>query len=82
MTARRPRRRRKAPATSLPRPATTETQGEARQPLVARRERQQIREHHVSRDFSYVRNDLIWVAAISATAVATIVIAWLLNPTW
>lgn len=78
MTARPPRRtrRRAAPGTSLPRPTGVETGVTAdrlreRDTRAAPGSRVQI--HHVTTDYSYVRTDLITVAAVTAVTLAFIV---------
>lgn len=87
MTARQPRRtrRRLAPANSLPRPvatsgaATAEADDEvsasratAEHPLVRRYEVHH-REHHVTKDYSYVHRDLLTVVGFGAIVIAFIV---------
>jgi len=85
MTARQPRRtrRRLAPANSLPRPAaaTGTSEGDeeratpravAEHPLVRRYEVHK-REHHVTKDYSYVHRDLLTVVGIGAVVIAFIV---------
>ena len=84
MTARQPRqrRRRPAPAASLPRPGAPEGDAFAGTPLAAseRAARRRAttpaahhREHHVTRDYSYVHKDLLTVAGVGAVVIAFIV---------
>jgi hypothetical protein len=79
VTARRPRRRRTAPAASLPRPAA----GDAPpiQSVVAGRTTQP-REHHVTRDYRYVRGDLLWVSVTTAITLGMVLVVWALSPSW
>ncbi|MGH2633700.1 MAG: hypothetical protein ACRDG3_09850 [Tepidiformaceae bacterium] len=87
MTARQPRRtrRRLAPANSLPRPVAASGTGTAEvdeeraapraaaeHPLVRRYEVHH-REHHVTKDYSYVHRDLLTVVAFGAVVVAFII---------
>jgi hypothetical protein len=88
MTARQPRRsrRRLAPAAALPRPAnnvTAELEGVVNAPTTAApttaasrgstARRGQPRDHHVTNDYSYVRKDLVTVAAVGVVVVGFIV---------
>ena len=81
MTARQPRRtrRRAAPASTLPRPVAAtplEAGTEAPAPAPAgasRRTAIHHREHHVTRDYSYVHRDLITVSVIGVFVIAFIV---------
>ena len=84
MTARQPRRRRRAiSAAPLPRPSAVETlEGEAgagpKAPLAATSARRgprrpQLREHHVTTDYGYVHRDLLLVAVIGLLTIAFIV---------
>lgn len=76
MTARQPRRRRRAvPAAALPRPTGTTvaddvdagTPEPATETARGPRRRAPIRrEHHVTTDYSYVRKDLVVISVISA----------------
>lgn len=61
MTNQRPRRRRRlnAPAASPPRPTT----GEAHQEKAHRQHVPQLRAHHVTKDYAYVRRDLLGILA-------------------
>jgi hypothetical protein len=85
MTARQPRRtrRRLAPANSLPRPVAVAGTAEgseeqaapraaAEHPLVRRYEVHH-RQHHVTKDYSYVHRDLLTVLGIGIVVVAFIV---------
>ncbi len=74
MTARPPRRRRRtdAPAATLPRP--TASPAAAGEPLPARRTIPgRVREHHVAKDYGYVKRDLLGIAAVGAVTLAFIV---------
>ena len=84
MTARQPRRTRRRVATAaLPRPAAmAEPMGAAPEParstpaaVLAPVPRRHVppREHHVERDFGYVRRDLLLVAGVGSVVIAFIV---------
>ncbi|MCA9824404.1 MAG: hypothetical protein KC479_03130 [Dehalococcoidia bacterium] len=83
MTARRPRRsRRQSPAAALPRP-TGDTPPASAAVNAARSGRaSRQREHHITRDYAYVRHDLLWVLGVSLATLGTIIAAWLFAPTW
>ncbi|MEX2080839.1 MAG: hypothetical protein WEC33_04420 [Dehalococcoidia bacterium] len=72
MTARQPRRpRRRVPAASLPRPG----QAASMRPTAAAPQGSATRrEHHIEQDYGYVFRDLILVAAVSAVALAFILV--------
>lgn len=80
MTARQPRRRRRAvPAAALPRPsgATTAHDMAEDAPDVAsdsargaRRHTPARREHHVTTDYSYVRKELVLISAVGLLSLA------------
>ena len=76
MATRQPRRtrRRTAPATTLPRPATSEDGAVA--PASSARARRvpgpHHRAHHVTTDYRYVRKDLTAIAVIGSIALAFI----------
>lgn len=77
MTARQPRRtrRRVAPAAALPRPLTggdTEAQTE-RSRTVRRGAPAHHREHHVTKDYSHVRKDLLTIAGVGAAVIGFII---------
>ncbi|MCK9520071.1 MAG: hypothetical protein M0R74_13760 [Dehalococcoidia bacterium] len=82
MTARQPRRRRRAvPAAALPRPTTAATTGAASDaqegvPDAARGSRRRPvvrREYHVTADYSYVRKDLILITGVSIVSLGFVV---------
>ncbi len=85
MTARQPRRtrRRSVPAAALPRPlpasGADETGEEPEAPQLvpahplARRYELHRREHHVTKDYSYVHRDLLTVACIGVAVIGFIV---------
>ncbi len=77
MTARQPRRSRRriaAPAAALPRPMTG-ADGEA--PVAARAPRRGApahhREHHVTKDYSHVKKDLLTILVVGAASIGFIV---------
>ena len=74
MTARQPRRtrRRNVPSESLPRLRPGEG-GEPAVSTAASTTRPNQRVHHVTEDYSYVRKDMVLVAAFSAVTLAFIV---------
>lgn len=73
MTARQPRRtrRRNVPSESLPRLRPADGSGPSA-PTSATRATQRV--HHVTEDYSYVRRDMMLVAAFSAVTLAFIVV--------
>jgi len=82
VTARRPRRRRNTPAPALPRPAGGEAVSAPIPTTPSSRRSAQPREHHVTRDYSYVRGDLLWVIVVTAITLGLIVGVWALSPSW
>lgn len=78
MTARSPRkpRRRVAPAAALPRPAAGDGPAvapEAARAAAALHRTTAAREHHVEKDYSYVRKDLLLVAAVGTITAGFII---------
>jgi len=82
MTARQPRRtrRRAAPATTLPRPASTPFASEADEAVregtsTAARAKRSVRhrEHHVTTDYGYVNRDLLTVLVVGIVVLGFIV---------
>ena len=76
MTARQPRRtrRRNVPATSLPRPSGGDENEELRRSTsTVTRSAVSHREHHVMKDYSYIRRDLFTVAGVGILVIAFIV---------
>jgi hypothetical protein len=73
MTARQPRRtrRRNVPSESLPRLRPGEGSGSATPVVSSTRPNQRV--HHVTEDYSYVRKDMVLVAAFSVLTFAFIV---------
>lgn len=81
MTAQKPRRtrRRSVPASALPRPSTVEAEAAAaaeadedapsgRQPVTLRH-----RQHHVTKDYSYIHRDLLTIVGVGVIVIAFIV---------
>ena len=80
MTARQPRRARRrvaAPAASLPRPVAGAEGSKAIIPNATRRATPgHHREHHVTKDYSYVRRDLAMIGILAAVTTGFIVAMW------
>lgn len=78
MTAQKPRRtrRRSVPASALPRPSTVEAEAaeadedapSGRQPVTLRH-----RQHHVTKDYSYIHRDLLTIVGVGVIVIAFIV---------
>jgi hypothetical protein len=77
MTARqprRPRRRLTAPAAALPRPVTgMDADQQAERSRELRRAPARHREHHVTRDYSHVKKDLLTILVVGLGVVGFIV---------
>lgn len=74
VTSERPRRRRRihAPSTALPRPVTASAGGAPAPPALRRPLPSQPREHHVRKDYGYVRRDLLGIAIVGIISFAFI----------
>jgi hypothetical protein len=42
----------------------------------------QPREHHVTRDYRYVRGDLLWITVTTAVTLGLVLVVWALSPSW
>ncbi|GIW13811.1 MAG: hypothetical protein KatS3mg062_1250 [Tepidiforma sp.] len=70
MSTERPRRRRRidAPAATLPRPTASEPPSEGSR----RQHAPQVRAHHVTKDYSYVKRDLLGILVVGIISFAFI----------
>lgn len=79
MTARQPRRdrRRSSPVSALPRPVASPDGDQPVTPAAARAAARRTtvhhRQHHVTRDYSYVHKDLLTVSVVGGVVIAFIV---------